>query len=384
MEALVIEPAGLQALIDVLVRRGYTVIGPTVRDGVIVNAEIHTIDELPRGWGDDQQAAHYRLRRRGDDALFGYAAPRNRRNRSSSRPPRWCGVGDSLQTAFPPSVEESRGSPESAAPYAFLGIRSCDLHALSVHDRILAERSSVDDDYVHRRRGAFLVAVTCSDPAGTCFCASMGTGPRPESHFDLRLTELIDATRHRFLLEASGERGEQVLAELAGEPADAKTLSDAERVSARASERMGRTLETNGLREVLYASADSPLWDDVATRCLSCTNCTLVCPTCFCSSTADITDLTATTAERRRVWASCFTSDFSYLHGAVVRKSAASRYRQWMTHKFATWVDQFGVQGCVGCGRCITWCPAGIDITEEAAALQAEPAAAAPEVRKPR
>ena len=384
MEALVIEPAGLQALIDVLLRRGYTVIGPTVRDSVIVNAEIHTIDELPRGWGDDQQAAHYRLRRRGDDALFGYAAAAQ-----SAKPvffPATALVwrGRLAADGLPVGVEDSGGPPESAATYAFLGIRSCDLHALSVHDRILGERSSVDDDYVHRRRGAFLVAVTCSDPAGTCFCASMGTGPRPESHFDLRLTELIDETRHRFLLEASGERGEQVLAELAGEPADAKTLADAERVSTRASERMGRTLETNGLREVLYASADSPLWDDVATRCLSCTNCTLVCPTCFCSSTADITDLTATTAERRRVWASCFTSDFSYLHGAVVRRSAASRYRQWMTHKFATWVDQFGVQGCVGCGRCITWCPAGIDITEEAAALQAEPAAAAPEVRKPR
>jgi len=384
MESLVTEPAGLQTLIDVLHRRGYTVIGPAVRDGVIVNAEIHTIDDLPRGWGDDQQAGHYRLRRRGDDALFGFAAAAQ-----SAKPvffPAASLVWSGRLTADGLPVDDSSpdSQPETAAPYALLGIRSCDLSALAVHDRILGERASVDDGYVRRRRGAFIVAVACSDPGATCFCASMGTGPRPESHFDLRLTELIDQTQHRFVIEASGERGEQVLAELPGERPDAKTLSDAEFVSAAARGRMGRALQTNGLREALYAGVNSPVWDDVAARCLSCANCTLVCPTCFCSSTADVTDLTATTVERRRVWASCFTSDFSYLHGGVVRRSTASRYRQWMTHKFASWVDQFGVPGCVGCGRCITWCPAGIDVTEEAAKLHADPAVAPPDVRKRR
>jgi sulfhydrogenase subunit beta (sulfur reductase) len=143
-------------------------------------------------------------------------------------------------------------------------------------------------------------------------------------------------------------------------------------VAADAAARMGRVLETDALRDVLYASAESPRWDDVAARCLACTNCTLVCPTCFCTSVDDVTDLTATSTERHRVWDSCFSEDYSYLHGGSVRTSTASRYRQWMTHKLASWTDQFGTSGCVGCGRCITWCPAAIDITAEAAALRAE------------
>jgi ferredoxin len=85
----------------------------------------------------------------------------------------------------------------------------------------------------------------------------------------------------------------------------------------------------------------------------------------------DTTDLTGAVSERTRVWDSCFTASFSYVHGGSVRATIRSRYRQWLTHKLATWFDQFGTSGCVGCGRCITWCPVGIDITEEAAAIRA-------------
>ena len=106
-------------------------------------------------------------------------------------------------------------------------------------------------------------------------------------------------------------------------------------------------------------------------RCLTCGNCTMVCPTCFCTTTEDVTDLTGDHAERWRHWDSCFDLDFSYLHGGPCAPRARSRYRQWLTHKLGTWHDQFGSSGCVGCGRCIVWCPVGIDITEEAHALRA-------------
>ena len=96
----------------------------------------------------------------------------------------------------------------------------------------------------------------------------------------------------------------------------------------------------------------------------------MVCPTCFCTTVEDHSDLAGETAERVRSWDSCFTLDFSYVHGGSVRTETQSRYRQWMTHKLASWIDQFGTSGCVGCGRCITWCPVGIDITEEAAAIR--------------
>jgi Fe-S-cluster-containing hydrogenase component 2 len=133
---------------------------------------------------------------------------------------------------------------------------------------------------------------------------------------------------------------------------------------------MGRSLEAAGLDKVLLAGLESPRWEATAARCLSCANCTMVCPTCFCTTVEDTTDLTGDHAERWRRWDSCFTLDFSYIHGGAVRRTTASRYRQWLTHKFATWFEQFGESGCVGCGRCITWCPAGIDVTEEARAFR--------------
>ncbi|MDO9497602.1 MAG: 4Fe-4S dicluster domain-containing protein, partial [Nocardioides sp.] len=231
-----------------------------------------------------------------------------------------------------------------------------------------------DDAYAARREGAFVVAVTCGDPGGTCFCASMGTGPRPReglgAPFDLALTELLDGAGHRFLVEVGSDRGAEVVEEIGATPAGEADVTAADRVAEGAASRMGRTLDTAGLKELLYASADSPVWDDIAQRCLACGNCTAVCPTCFCTTVSDTTDLLGDQSDRTRVWDSCFNADFSHLHGANVRESTRSRYRQWMTHKLGSWIDQFGMSGCVGCGRCVTWCPAAIDITEEAAALR--------------
>jgi formate hydrogenlyase subunit 6/NADH:ubiquinone oxidoreductase subunit I len=205
----------------------------------------------------------------------------------------------------------------------------------------------------------------------------MGTGPKPSAvegaRYDLALTELLDGGPHRFLVEVGSVRGAEVLTDLPAAPATAQDESRAADVAEDAALRMGRSLDTDGLREILYAGVESPRWDDVAARCLACTNCTMVCPTCFCTTVEDVSDLTGTHAERHRVWDSCFSADFSYIHGGTVRETTRSRYRQWMTHKLAAWIDQFGTSGCVGCGRCITWCPAAIDITEEAAALRGIP-----------
>ena len=261
-------------------------------------------------------------------------------------------------------------------------MRSCDLSALGIHDSVLAGRRVGDANYARRRTDAFVVAVACSDPGGTCFCASMGTGPRPEAGrgapFDLSLTELLDGG-HRFVVEVGSDRGAELLDAIGAPTATEPDVGAAARVSETASRRMGRRLDTDGLKELLYANVDSPRWDDVASRCLSCTNCTMVCPTCFCTTVEDVSDLTGQEAERHRVWDSCFDADFSYIHGGVVRESPRSRYRQWMTHKLASWQDQFGSSGCVGCGRCVTWCPAAIDITAEAAALRGAPGSNLPD-----
>jgi sulfhydrogenase subunit beta (sulfur reductase) len=367
----VLGPDGLQSLIDALGARGYSVVGPTVRDGAIVLAPVSTIDDLPRGWGDEQDAAHYRLRRRDDDAFFGFAA--------SAQSPKpvffpadelfWRGRRTGEEFTVHEQGVEGAGDA-GGGPYALLGVRSCDLHALAIHDVVLLGRNHVDVRYAARREGAFVVAVTCGTPGGTCFCASMGTGPRPDSEFDLALTELLDDGPHRFLVEVGTALGAEVLAEVPTVEALPTDVQAADDVEAWSVAHMGRDLDTRGLKDVLYASAESPRWDDIASRCLACTNCTLVCPTCFCTSIEDVADLTDDVAERHRVWDSCFSEAFSYIHGGSVRPATRSRYRQWMTHKLASWVDQFGMSGCVGCGRCITWCPSAIDITAEAAALR--------------
>jgi ferredoxin len=358
---------GLDELVEFLRDRGYRVIGPTRRDGAIVYDELASADELPAGWTEVQDAACYRLERRDDDARFGYpVGPHSwKRWLLPSRVRLWKArkAGDGT----PEFTEE----PPPDRPLALLGVRPCDLHAIAVQDRVLLEGVYVERDYAARRDGAFIVAVNCGTPGGTCFCVSMGTGPRAEAGYDLALTELLEG-EHRFLAEAGSERGAEVLAELGGtEPTDAD-VDAAARVTRGAEARMGRTLAAEGLRDLLARNRDHPRFAVTAERCLTCANCTLVCPTCFCTSVDDVNVLSGeAVAERWRRWDSCFGIDHSYIHGGAVRPTARARYRQWLTHKFGTWVDQFGTSGCVGCGRCITWCPAAIDVTEELAAIRA-------------
>ena len=364
-ETRVIEPAALEALVTGLRFRGYRVLGPTLQDGAIVYDELESADELPAGWTDVQEPGSYRLRRRDDDARFGYAVgPHSwKRYLLPSRLRLWQARlnGHGLE------VEEE---PLDETPLAFLGVRSCELHSIGVQDRVFVGGTVQDRDYAARRDGVFLVAVNCIEPGGTCFCASMGTGPKAEGGYDLALTELLDG-EHRFLAEAGSERGAELLAELPGREAtdaDAQAAGSAVEVAAT---RMGRKLDATDLHGLLRRNLEHPRWDEVAERCLTCGNCTMACPTCFCTSVEDATDLTGQTAERHRVWDSCYSVEYSHIHGGAIRPSNRSRYRQWLTHKFGTWHDQFGTSGCVGCGRCITWCPVGIDVTEELTAIRA-------------
>jgi ferredoxin len=227
----------------------------------------------------------------------------------------------------------------------------------------------VDDRYAARRAGTFVLAVDCGAPASTCFCSSMGTGPAAGPGYDLALTELTDE-RHRFHVRIGSPAGAEVLASVPREPVGDGDVAERLAVLDAARAGMGRTLDTDGLPGLIEDNIDHPRWDEVAERCLSCGNCTLVCPTCFCSDVDDVTDLSGS-VERQRRWASCFDMEHSFLHSGPVRTSTSSRYRQWLTHKLSTWWDQFDGSGCVGCGRCITWCPVGIDLTEEVAAIRA-------------
>jgi ferredoxin len=364
-ELAVLERDQLQWLLQALGNRGYRVLGPTVRDRAIVYDDVTSLVDLPGGWTDEQSGGTYRLKKRADGALFGYA----------HGPASW------KKFLHPPVVRLWRAKtggngfkieegPEEAAKLAFIGVRSCELHAIAVQDKVFLDGKYSDPVYKARRQDNFIVAVNCGHAGGTCFCVSMNTGPKATFGFDLALTEVLDAKRHYLVVEVGTKLGAEVLDQVPHKAASAEEKAAAERIVAKTASQMGRTMNTKGIKELLYRNYENPRWDDVAKRCLTCGNCTMVCPTCFCTTVEDVTDLTGEHVERWRKLDSCFTMDFSYIHGGSVRASPRARYRQWMTHKLATWIDQFGTSGCVGCGRCITWCPVAIDITEEASAIR--------------
>jgi ferredoxin len=364
----VIDRGDFDELLGALSARGYTIVGPTIREQAIVYDEVSRASDLPVGWTDEQDGGHYRLMRRADEALFGYAVgPHSfKQYQLPAEVKLWRAEVD--ENGALRTVAEEEPLPEPR--FAFLGARSCELHAMGVLNRVLLGGRHPDPADSERLRDAFVIAVQCGQAGGTCFCVSMGTGPVADRGFDLALTEILGDGEHYFTVEIGSERGREVLADVPHRVATDVDAEAARAVHERTASQMGRELDTAGIKELLYRNYDHPRWDEVADRCLTCGNCTMVCPTCFCTSVEDVTDLEGRHIERQQRWDSCFTVDYSYIHGGAVRASNRSRYRQWMTHKLATWWDQFDSSGCVGCGRCITWCPVGIDITEEAQAIR--------------
>jgi ferredoxin len=362
-EKIVIAKRELQSVFDALDNTGYSLVGPTLSGEAIIHDQIETIDDLPIGWTTEVGPAEYRLKKRDDEQFFSY----------TTGPHSW------KRFLYPPRVKlfsasrngkrhQITSNQEPTPAFAFIGARACDVAAIHVHDQILMQDMYRDPHYVARREKAFILAVNCTEPGNTCFCASMGTGPRCTGSVDLVLTELDDV----FIVEIGSPLGAQMLADTQWRPADEGDVSQADERMRAAENRMGRVMDPSDMPDLLYDNLEHPRWDDVAARCLSCTNCTQVCPTCFCTDVEDVSDLIGEETERVRVWDSCFNLDFSYVHGGQLRPNIRSRYRQWLTHKLASWIDQFGTSGCVGCGRCITWCPVGIDLTEEVAAIRGE------------
>ena len=365
-EKVVLERASFPLFLASLRTHGYRVVGPTVRDGAIVYGDIERVEDLPVGWTERQEAGRYRLERRPDAALFGYVVgPHSwKKYLFPSHERLW--TAQRTEGGFTVTPERDHD-----APLAFLGVRACELAAIAIQDRVFEKAG--DPRYTSRRERILRVAVQCGQSGGTCFCVSMGTGPAVRSSHDLALTEILTPERHVFLVEVGSPAGAAALGAVPVHPATDEDRRAAERIVAKTAGSMGRTMDTRGIRDLLVGNPENPRWENVARRCLACTNCTMACPTCFCQTTEEVPDLSETHVERWRRWDSCFNTAFSEVHGTPVRKSTRSRYRQWMTHKLATWFDQFDTSGCVGCGRCITWCPVGIDITEEVAAIRGNP-----------
>ena len=351
-------------LITALAADEREVIGPRVADGTIRLGQVSSVDDLPRGIGLDNAPGKARLIERADERLF-------------DAPPgpdswkRWTFPAHVTQAVWTdgdgtPAIERKlENPPRQITKKAFLGVRACEIAALSVHDRVLAHGPVPDRDYTARRHDNLIVAVECAVAGGTCFCTSMGTGPEVRAGFDLALSEMDDG----FVVRVGSTAGAALIKSLSVSAATETQVEYAQASVARVREQMGVALPMEGLPERLIAAADSPHWAEIGERCIACTNCTLVCPTCFCTSVGQRSDLDGQAASVERSWDSCFTLDFARVAGGNFRTRVPDRYRQWLTHKFGTWTEQFGTSGCVGCGRCITWCPVGIDVRDSLMAV---------------
>jgi sulfhydrogenase subunit beta (sulfur reductase) len=356
-----LKPENLNLLFTLLQKDGYQLIGPKLEGKTITYAEIHSLQDLPQGWTDYQEKGIYRLQQRDDKAYFGY----NIGSRSFK------------YFLFPPreqifKIENGNVQTLSLTKIpklALIGVRSCELHAIQIQDKVFMSGTYVDQHYHQRRNNAFIVTLNCHTAANTCFCVSMNTGPEVSKGYDLNLSEIITESEHYFICEAGSQKGVAYLEKLPVEILTNKDMERKQKMIENTSQKMGRHLDTTNIKEKLYQAHDHPHWDKVAERCINCSNCALACPTCFCSRNEEVSDLDQKTATRTKVWDTCFSQEYTNVHDTFVRDSGKSRYRQWLTHKLGSWHDQFDTSGCVGCGLCITWCPVGIDITEEFAAL---------------
>jgi ferredoxin len=356
--------ADLDRLFAALGAAGYTCLAPQVDEDVIQYRPLKDAASLPHGWHDRQGPASYRLERTDSVRCFAWAdgaqglKPLNFAPRESL----WRAARDASGTLRFEAV-----TPQPT-PTAVIGVRACDLAALALQDQHFLDGPHPDPYYAARRESLFLVAVHCTHPAQTCFCASTGDGPQAQQGYDIAMFETDDA----FLLHAGSEPGRQLIEQLAlAEATHAEYLAALAEVQA-AARAQTRTLPGRNLRESLFGQLEHPRWEEVGERCLSCGNCTSVCPTCFCHAEGEDPALDGRATTHYREWGSCFTAKHSYVGGWVPRSDTRLRYRQWLTHKLGSWHEQYGRSGCVGCGRCITWCPVGIDLTEEAAAICGE------------
>lgn len=350
-----------QALINVLNDNGYDVIGPKHKQGAIVYEKLQSVAELPVGMVDEQSPGRYRLVNTESNAWFSWA------NGPQALKPLLFSPRENLWQATQAEQGKLEFNPlmPETKPIAIIGIKACDLAALRLQDQHFLHGAYPDAYYRARRDKLFVIAISCTHSAETCFCVSTGDGPEVKQGFDLSLIELENG----FIIKSGTDQGKGILAQLITETTDDKQLQEAKQKMANAASQQTRTLPQGNLRNGLFAQFDNPRWEDIAKRCLSCGNCTSVCPTCFCHSEYDDVTLNREQVTHYRQWSSCFTNEHSYIHGIVIRAKTANRYRQWLLHKLGTWHDQYGRSGCVGCGRCIAWCPPGIDITEEVQAV---------------
>lgn len=346
----------LQDLIIAL-NKNHKCIGPQVCDGAIVYDSLTDVSQLPRGAREEQLPGSYKLKTLNSNQFFLWANSMQAIKPLLFKPHEtlWYVKKKDGSLHFEPNDQKEK-------PVAIFGARACDIAAMVIQDKIFTQDKYININYQRRRENLFVVGVDCTYSSDNCFCVSAGGSTEVKDNFDIAMTELEDG----FIARFKTDKGKKLLKSLKLKSATEEQQQKAKSLVEKAAKYQTKKLPEVDLKKVLFENLEHKNWDRVAEKCLACGNCTLVCPTCFCHDEFDVPSIDGQTSEHIKAWDSCFTSRFSHLSFGSVRHEIREYYRQWLTHKLGSWFDQFGTSGCVGCGRCITWCPVGIDITREA------------------
>jgi sulfhydrogenase subunit beta (sulfur reductase) len=232
---------------------------------------------------------------------------------------------------------------------ALFGLHICDINAIARLDMVLWN----DPAYKARRENMLIIGVSCT-PNDKCFCKSVHANVLPNICDVFLMQHEKD-----YIAYSLTEKGRKLLTSFLFEP----TNIEIKEIKVEYNEQ--KHIDIHRVGERILKDYENPVWAETAKRCLGCANCTVVCPLCYCYDVVDNTYVHTDEGERVRCWDSCLLLNFARVAGGHnFRKDLKARYRNVYTHKFRTFVDEFGVPSCVGCGRCITFCPAGIDMRE--------------------
>ncbi|MGB2631240.1 MAG: 4Fe-4S dicluster domain-containing protein [Candidatus Omnitrophota bacterium] len=263
---------------------------------------------------------------------------------------------------FSPEIPHSRDKP-----FAIVGVKNCDLRqGFKVQDHVFKDHDHVDPFYVKNREENLVIASDCTCTIDTCYCLAAGNQPYPQENFDLGLSPV----KKGFVVETGSKRGQELIDKNPSLFIEAKPdmIRQRDEQRNRVMKEVENNIKENNVpsydkfrKDIIERNWESDIWSDEAKTCVECGACTIICPTCHCFLLYDQQSEDKMT--RLRIWDSCMIKDYARVAGgANPREKLWMRLRNRFDKKFDFFPKVADFHACTGCGRCITACPAKIDI----------------------